>query len=114
MTLPARALSGGNQQKIVVARAIARVERGARALVLAHPTRGVDLGAARAIHAQLLEAARRGVAVLVVSADLHELRALCDRIVVLSRGRIRAELPPTADDRTIGRAMLEGDRAVSP
>jgi simple sugar transport system ATP-binding protein len=104
--LPARALSGGNQQKIVLARALAKIERGARALVLAHPTRGVDMGAARAIHARVIDAARGGAAVLVVSADLHELRAICDRIVVMARGRISAELPSTASDHEIGRAML--------
>jgi simple sugar transport system ATP-binding protein len=102
----ARSLSGGNQQKLVVARAMARVERGARALVLAHPTRGVDIGASRAIHAEVLAAARRGVAVLVLSADLHELRTLCDRICVIARGQIAAEFPPEATDQEIGRAML--------
>jgi simple sugar transport system ATP-binding protein len=106
LTLPARALSGGNQQKIVVIRAALRTERGARALVVAHPTRGVDLGAARAIHRELLAAAARGCAVLVVSADLAELRALCDRILVLARGAIVAELPPSSSDRAIGDAML--------
>jgi simple sugar transport system ATP-binding protein len=107
---PARALSGGNQQKLVVARAIAKIERavkrGATALVLAHPTRGVDIGASRAIHAEILEAARRGVAVLVVSADLPELRTLADRILVLLRGCIVARLLPSASDQEIGRAML--------
>jgi len=105
-TLSARALSGGNQQKIVVARALARTERGAPVLVVAHPTRGVDLGASRAIHDRILGCAARGVAVLVVSADLHELRALCDRILVMARGAIAAEMPPTANDREIGAAML--------
>jgi general nucleoside transport system ATP-binding protein len=100
---PARGLSGGNQQKLVVARAIAR-ERAA--LVVAHPTRGVDLAASRAIHGEILAAASRGAAVLVVSSDLHELRALCDRLLVLARGRISAELPAGASDAEIGRAML--------
>ncbi len=104
--LAARSLSGGNQQKVVMARAIARTRLGARILVVAHPTRGVDLGASRAIHEELLDAASRGVAVLVVSADLHELRALCDRILVMARGAIAAEMPPTASDRELGAAML--------
>ncbi|MBX3193235.1 MAG: ATP-binding cassette domain-containing protein [Labilithrix sp.] len=103
----ARTLSGGNQQKIVVARALARlVGDREKALVAAQPTRGVDLGASRDIHARLFEARDRGAAVLVVSADLDELRALCTRILVLSRGKIVAELPPTASDDELGRAML--------
>jgi simple sugar transport system ATP-binding protein len=109
LELAARALSGGNQQKLVVARAIAKIERaqgGATALVLAHPTRGVDIGACRAIHAEILEASRRGVGVIVVSSDLAELRTLSDRILVLSRGCIVARLTPTANDQEIGRAML--------
>jgi len=108
---PAAALSGGNQQKIVVARAVARAERGARVLVLAQPTRGVDLGAARAIHAEIAAAAEAGRAVLLVSADLGELRTLCDRILVMARGRIVTELPPDAPDARIGEAMLGGDAA---
>jgi simple sugar transport system ATP-binding protein len=102
----ARALSGGNQQKIVVARAIARTRLGARVLVVSHPTRGVDIGASRAIQSELRDAASRQVAVLVVSADLNELRALCDRILVMARGRIAKELPPTATDHELGAAML--------
>ncbi len=104
----ARGLSGGNQQKIVMARAIARTKLASRALVLAHPTRGVDLGAARAIHERILDCAARGVAVLVVSADLHELRALSDRILVLSRGVVVADLAPTSTDADLGAAMLGG------
>lgn len=110
--LGASTLSGGNQQKIVVARAVARTELGASALVVAHPTRGVDLGAARAIHQELLDAASHGIAVLVVSADLHELRALCDRILVMARGKIVAEMPPTANDRDLGAAMLGAPEAT--
>jgi len=99
----ARSLSGGNQQKVVLARALARKPR---VLVVAHPTRGVDLLAARAIHHQLLAAAARGTAVLVIGADLTELRLLCQRILVMVRGRIVATLPPSADDATLGAAML--------
>jgi simple sugar transport system ATP-binding protein len=103
----ARSLSGGNQQKVVVARALARLgPGGARVLVAAQPTRGVDLGASEDIHARLREAAASGAGVLVLSADLDELRALCSRILVLSRGRIVAELPPTAPDEELGRRML--------
>jgi ABC-type uncharacterized transport system ATPase subunit len=106
LDLLARSLSGGNQQKVVTLRA---VSRGARVLVLAHPTRGVDLGAARGIHAQIALAAKRGAGVLVVSADLSELRTLSDRILVMRRGRVVASLGPRATDVEIGAAMLGGD-----
>ncbi len=99
----ARTLSGGNQQKIVVARALAR---DAKLVVAAQPTRGVDLAAAVDIHAELTGAARRGAGVLVISADLDELRKLASRILVLARGRIVSELPKTATDDELGRLML--------
>jgi ABC-type uncharacterized transport system ATPase subunit len=108
-SLLARALSGGNQQKVVIARALSRTPS---VLVIAHPTRGVDLGAARAIHQHILDAARSGTAILVVSADLAELRALSTRILVIARGRLVATLPPDADDDTIGAAMLGGVAAA--
>ncbi len=104
---PARGLSGGNQQKIVVARALARLtEERARVLVAAQPTRGVDLGASTDIHARLRAAAAAGAGVLVLSADLDELRALCSRILVLARGRVVADLPPSTSDEDFGRLML--------
>ncbi len=101
-------LSGGNQQKIVVARALDRIETSPeRALVvLGQPTRGIDVGAAATIHAAIARAAKKGLGVLVVSADLGELRRLAHRILVLHRGRIVTELLPTASDDVIGRAML--------
>jgi simple sugar transport system ATP-binding protein len=106
----ARTLSGGNQQKIVVARALARLgEKGARALVAAQPTRGVDLGASHDIHARLRDAAAAGAGVLILSADLDELRALCNRVLVLARGRIVADLPPSTSDEELGRRMLGVD-----
>ncbi len=114
LDLPASALSGGNQQKLLIARALARVELGCPALVVAHPTRGVDIGASRAIHAQILEAAlRRRVAVLVISSDLSELRTLCDRILVMADGQIVADLAPTASDAQIGERMLARGAAPS-
>jgi ABC-type uncharacterized transport system ATPase subunit len=111
--LPARALSGGNQQKLVLARALAR---GAKVLVLSQPTRGVDIAAARQIHLRIVAAAEAGAAVLVLSADLDELRALCHRIVVLARGRIVGDARRDAEGRweeaatneRLGARMLEG------
>lgn len=105
----ARTLSGGNQQKIVVARALAQLDEGhveRRVLVAAHPTRGIDLAASEDVHARLRDAAARGAGVLVVSSDLTELRALAHRLLVMARGRIVAELPMTASDEEIGRQML--------
>jgi general nucleoside transport system ATP-binding protein len=101
-------LSGGNQQKLVIARALDRLRKpGTRAVaVLAQPTRGVDVGAAAVIHRAVGEAAAAGIAVLVLSADLAELRLLSHRIVVIRRGKIVAELPRDAPETEIGRAML--------
>jgi simple sugar transport system ATP-binding protein len=101
-------LSGGNQQKIVMARALDRLRGagGKAAAVLAQPTRGVDVGAALVIYRAIGEAAASGIAVLVLSADLAELRRLSHRIVVLREGRIAAELPKEATETEIGRAML--------
>ena len=104
----AGALSGGNQQKIVVARALDRIEASPEraAVVLGQPTRGVDVGAASVIHRAVVATAEKGLGVLVISADLAELKRLSHRIVVLSAGRIVAELPPDTADDVIGRAML--------
>ena len=74
-------------------------------LVLAQPTRGVDVGAARAIRQGIVEAAARGAGVVLVSADTAELRELSDRILVFFRGRA-TELGPDASDEVLGRAML--------
>jgi len=87
--LPARALSGGNQQKIVIAREMGGA-RDFRVLLAAQPTRGVDVGAIEFIHAQLREARASGKAILLVSADLTEVLALSDRIAVMYGGRIVA------------------------
>jgi len=83
--LPAAALSGGNQQRLLLAR---ELSRRPRALVLAQPTRGVDVGGIEFIHARILAAADAGCAVLLVSADLTEILALADRVAVLYAGRI--------------------------
>jgi simple sugar transport system ATP-binding protein len=89
--LPARALSGGNQQKVVIAREM--TGRDYRVLLAAQPTRGVDVGAIEFIHAQLRRARGAGKAVLLVSADLAEVLALADRVAVMYRGRFAAVLP---------------------
>jgi general nucleoside transport system ATP-binding protein len=89
--VPALALSGGNQQKLVVGR---EMEAEPRALIAAHPTRGVDVGAQAAIWDQLRQARGAGLAVLLISADLEELIGLSDTLVVLYRGRLVATLAP--------------------
>jgi simple sugar transport system ATP-binding protein len=91
--LPARALSGGNQQKIVIAR---EMGRDFQVLLAAQPTRGVDVGAIEFIHERLREARAAGKAVLLVSADLAEILALADRIAVMYEGRFAALLPRAA------------------
>ena len=99
----ARALSGGNQQKLVIGR---EMLAGPRMLVAAHPTRGIDVGAQAAVWENLRTARRDGLAVLLVSADLEELIGLADRLVVMLRGRIVAELDPaTTTPRLLGSHM---------
>ena len=88
--LPARALSGGNQQKIVIAREMGRTFQ---VLLAAQPTRGVDVGAIEFIHARLREARDAGKAILLVSADLAEILALSDRIAVMYGGKLAITLP---------------------
>jgi simple sugar transport system ATP-binding protein len=87
--LPARALSGGNQQKIVIAR---EMGRAFQVLLAAQPTRGVDVGAIEFIHAQLRAARNAGKAILLVSADLSEILALSDRVAVMYGGKLVAVL----------------------
>lgn len=105
--LPVRSLSGGNQQKVVVARELSRPN--AKAYVVAHPTRGVDIGAIEAIHAQLLERRKQGAAILLVSSELPELLALCDRIAVLYEGEIVAtRTPQSTNEAELGLLMTGG------
>ncbi|HUK06431.1 MAG TPA: ABC transporter ATP-binding protein [Stellaceae bacterium] len=95
--------SGGNQQKLVVAR---EIERKPSVLVAGQPTRGVDVGAAELIHRRLLEISAAGTAILLVSADLDEVRLLADRILVICRGRITGEVAPEdVDERRLGLLM---------
>jgi simple sugar transport system ATP-binding protein len=96
-------LSGGNQQKLVVAR---ELTRGARVVLAAHPTRGVDLGAIEFIHRRLLGERDAGRAVLLVSSELSEILTLSDRVLVLYEGRIVHETrPDRTDERTLGLFM---------
>ena len=101
--LPARALSGGNQQKIVIARALARENF---VLIAAQPTRGVDVGAIELIHARLRAARDAGTGILLVSAELSEILALSDRVAVMYGGRMVAILPRAeASEASLGPLM---------
>jgi simple sugar transport system ATP-binding protein len=106
----AGALSGGNQQKLVVAREIAR---DPRVLVAAQPTRGLDVGAIEYVHQRLLEARGEGRAVLLVSLELDEVLSLSDRILVMYEGEIVAEHVAGVSEREIGIAMLGGRREAA-
>jgi simple sugar transport system ATP-binding protein len=100
---PASQLSGGNQQKLIVAR---ELSRGARVVLAAHPTRGVDLGAIEAIHRRLLAERDAGRAVLLLSSELSEILTLSDRLFVMYEGRLVHETTPAAtDERTLGLYM---------
>ncbi|HEX6922804.1 MAG TPA: ABC transporter ATP-binding protein [Bacillales bacterium] len=88
---PARALSGGNQQKAIVAR---EIDRSPDLLIAAQPTRGLDVGAIEFIHSKLVEERNRGKAVLLVSFELDEIFNLSDRIAVMYNGEILAEVDP--------------------
>ena len=99
----AGALSGGNQQKLVVARELSRIPA---VIVAENPTRGLDIGAAAAIHARLRSAAAAGAAVLFHSADLDEVLHLADRVIVVTRG-VMTEAPPHASRTEIGVMMLQ-------
>ena len=81
-------LSGGNQQKVVIAKWLARQPR---VLILDEPTKGVDVGAKAAVHAMTAEFVRAGGAVLMISSDLPEIIGMSDRVLVMRRGRLKAE-----------------------
>ncbi|HZH25303.1 MAG TPA: ATP-binding cassette domain-containing protein, partial [Solirubrobacteraceae bacterium] len=101
----AGSLSGGNQQKVVIARELAE---DPQVTIAAQPTRGLDVGAIEFVHKQLLEQRDAGRGVLLVSLELEEIRSLADRVLVIYEGRIVAELTPAASDEEIGVAMLGG------
>jgi general nucleoside transport system ATP-binding protein len=101
--ITAGALSGGNQQKLILAR---ELETDPRLLLAAQPTRGLDVGAIEFVWRQILDQKAAGRAVLLISAELDEIYALSDRIVTLYEGRITAEYPPDAPPEEVGRGML--------
>jgi general nucleoside transport system ATP-binding protein len=104
---PAASLSGGNQQKVVVAR---EVSRNPDVLVAAQPTRGLDVGAIEFVHRRLVQERDEGRAILLVSFELDEILSLSDRILVMYEGRIVGEYPPDVTPEELGIAMTGGRR----
>lgn len=103
----AGSLSGGNKQKLVIARELAWEPK---LLIAAQPTRGVDVGSIEFIHNQIVQARDKGAAVLLVSAELDEVLGLADRVAVIYAGRIVAELDESEAERNkVGRLMAGGD-----
>jgi simple sugar transport system ATP-binding protein len=105
---PARVLSGGNQQKVVVAR---ELSRQIRLLIADQPTRGLDVGSIEFIHRLLVERRDAGCAIFLVSAELDEILALADRIGVIYRGRLMAVLPAAQADRQRLGLLMAGSAA---
>lgn len=107
---PARALSGGNQQKAIIAR---EVDRSPDLLIAAQPTRGLDVGAIEFIHSKLVEERNRGKAVLLISFELDEIFNLSDRIAVIYNGEILAEVDPNETDEQQLGLLMAGHKTKS-
>jgi simple sugar transport system ATP-binding protein len=104
--LPAKALSGGNQQKLIIGR---EFELNPKLLLVSQPTRGVDIGAIEFIHSKLIGLRDAGTAVLLVSAELEEVTALADRLLVVHKGKIVGEVDPKqTSNEEIGLLMTGG------
>jgi simple sugar transport system ATP-binding protein len=103
-------LSGGNQQKVVAAREIAR---DPKVLIAAQPTRGLDVGAIEYLHRRLVEERDEGRAILLISLELEEILSLSDRILVLYEGRIAGEHEGEVSEEQIGLEMLGGRRRAA-
>jgi general nucleoside transport system ATP-binding protein len=101
----AKALSGGNQQKVILAR---EIDRDPKVLIAAQPTRGLDVGAIEFIHRRLVEERDEGRGILLVSLELEEILSLSDRILVLFEGEIVGEYSPTTSEEELGLAMTGG------
>jgi simple sugar transport system ATP-binding protein len=102
---PAGTLSGGNQQKVILARELGR---GTKLLIASQPTRGLDVGSIEFVHRRIVEQRDQGVAVLIVSSELDEIYALADRIAVIYEGRITGFRSPDVDATELGRLMAGG------
>jgi simple sugar transport system ATP-binding protein len=107
---PASSLSGGNQQKVVIAR---ELSANPKVLIAAQPTRGLDVGAIEFVHRRLVEERDAGRAILLVSLELEEIRSLSDRVLVIYEGAIVAELAPSTSEEEFGVAMTGGGRQAA-
>ena len=107
----AASLSGGNQQKVVIAR---ELTADPRVIIAAQPTRGLDVGAIEFVHRRLVEERDAGRGVLLVSLEMEEIRSLSDRVLVIYEGRIVAELPPESSEEDFGLYMTGGGRDERP
>jgi ABC-type uncharacterized transport system ATPase subunit len=105
---PTRNLSGGNIQKLILAR---ELSGHPRVLLVSQPTRGVDVGAAEYIHQRLMDQRKAGTAILIVSEDLDEVMSLSDRILVMYEGEVIGEVDPRASSREAVGLMMAGVRA---
>jgi ABC-type uncharacterized transport system ATPase subunit len=103
-------LSGGNQQKVILARELGRE---LKVLIASQPTRGLDVGSIEFVHRRIVEQRDNGVAVLIVSAELDEIYALADRIAVMYEGQITGFRPPTVPAEELGRLMAGGHDETS-
>jgi simple sugar transport system ATP-binding protein len=103
---PASSLSGGNQQKVVLAR---EMSRPLKVLVVSQPTRGLDVGSMEFVHKRLVAERDQGTAIILVSTELDEVLGLADRIAVMYRGRIVAEVPAGSSAETVGLLMAGAD-----
>ncbi|MGH3394636.1 MAG: ABC transporter ATP-binding protein [Streptosporangiaceae bacterium] len=99
---PVGTLSGGNQQKVILARELGR---DVRVLIASQPTRGLDVGSIEFVHKRIIEERDKGVAVVIISAELDEVYALADRIAVMYEGRITGFRPPTVPVEELGMLM---------
>ena len=103
--LPASSLSGGNQQKICIAR---EIDSNPQLLIAHQPTRGLDVGAIEFVHRRLISERDRGRGILLVSLEFEEVRSLADRILVIYEGEIVGEFPPSVSEEELGIAMTGG------
>jgi general nucleoside transport system ATP-binding protein len=106
----AAGLSGGNQQKVILAR---EIDRNPKVLIAAQPTRGLDVGAIEFVHRRLVGERNEGRAVLLVSLELEEILSLSDRILVMFEGEIVGEFPPSVTEEELGVAMTGGGRKAA-
>ena len=97
-------LSGGNQQKVAIAKALLTKPR---ILILDEPTRGIDIGAKAEIYSMMRELADSGMGIILISSELPEIIGICDRVIVMNKGRVSAELPGEGiDEETILRHAM--------